>query len=51
MCLRYVFNTEHSSEKPLKYNFIAGELRIALCISKKNAKEKMKNNVFLRLSS
>lgn len=44
-------NTQRSYEKTLKYNFVAGELRIALCISKKDAKEKMKNNVAVRLSS
>lgn len=42
VCLRNVLSTEYSSEKPLKYDLVAGDLRIALYISKKDAKERRK---------
>ena len=51
VCLRDVFNTQCSYRKQFKYSSIAGELRIAPCISKKDSKERMKNNVAWRVSS
>lgn len=51
MCLRNVFNTECSYGKPLRQNFVTGEFGIALCIPKKDAKEKMKDNVTIRCST
>lgn len=45
VCLRNVFNTEWSYGKPLQDNFGGGEL----CTL--HLKEKMKNNVAIRLNS